>query len=97
MQTVKHLCKNCSLSSHRGVHNDAETFSSSTLVYELQDLLCNGQSGWRAEGRQLLFILLLTSLKTMTLNKTWETNESHICLSHVTDNHRDLISSNLAN
>lgn len=52
MQTVKHLCKDLdSLCSHRGVHNDAETFSSSTLVYELQDLLCDGQSGWRAEGR----------------------------------------------
>lgn len=54
-------------SSHHGVQNHAETFSGSTLVDELQDFLCDGQSGRRAEGGQLLFILLLLlTLKTMT-------------------------------
>lgn len=51
--------------AHRGVHDGAETFSGSTLVDELQDLLCDGQSGRWAEGGQLLFILLLR-LKTQT-------------------------------
>lgn len=45
--------------AHRGVHDDAESFSGSTLVDELQDLLRDGQRGRRAEGGQLLFILLL--------------------------------------
>lgn len=36
--------------SHRGVVESSETLSGSALVDELQNLLCDGQDGWRAEG-----------------------------------------------
>lgn len=49
---------------HRGVHDGAETFSGPTLVDELQDLLRDGQRGRRAEGGQLLLILVLLRSKT---------------------------------
>lgn len=48
------------LFSNRHVSVDgSEPLSGSTLVDELQDLLCDGQSGRRTEGGQLLFLLLL--------------------------------------
>lgn len=55
------------LFSNRHVSVDgSEPLSGSTLVDELQDLLCDGQSGRRTEGGQLLFLLLLFLLLIQT-------------------------------